>query len=517
MISNADIIGGVTFALPVITLFISFLILKWDGLKGSIAAWIVEVIIVLIIYPNTRIMESTIWANFDLWTAYAVLWTGFLFREMYKNTGLLDRLITVLDSVFNGTWGKSLTISGVVGGLIGAFNGFATYPITVTAIKEFGYEKWKSAAAYLVYFVWMLPFVSMWIGATVAQTGSHLPVIDMVTDIGILTIPLVVLSTYAFAKVLGIDFKKEHNMALMWLSMIGPIVSIIIFTILLPKLYMLTLIASAVLTFPILYLYSSKKNLRGASLKGLSTMGKLKPFGPIIIGIAVILLWSTSIMTRYLDHFNYTLKLWSFAPISINLLNNAGFFILVVALCSYIFIIKQKPAPKQKGQKVVVVKPNPLRDIVHGSKTGVNTFLTIFFGSGLVGMIMSSGQLTAIKNLLVTLGTYGYGIVLPIFSWFSGVVFAQGLPADLLLSSMQVTVGSAIILPLALLVSIVVIAVMGIANPLKPSLIYYTSTMAGAPREDQHYIFSTALKWELFALVILIIEVVLAITIFYHP
>ena len=185
MTIDADVLGTATFLLPVITLFVGFLVLKWDALKVSAAAWIVEVIVVLAAYPEASIVRSTIWANVDLWTGFAVLWTGFLFRQMYTNTGLLQRLVNILDSLFKSNWGKALTLSGVVGGLIGAFNGFATYPVTIAGIKELGYKGWRAATGYLVFFSASLAFVSLWIAAHIAEVGSHLPIIDLVPYMGV--------------------------------------------------------------------------------------------------------------------------------------------------------------------------------------------------------------------------------------------------------------------------------------------------------------------------------------------
>lgn len=504
MVTETDILGAITFLLPVITLFIGFLVLKWDALRVSLAAWIVEVIIVLVAYPEASIMRATVWANFNLWTGYAVLWTGFVFLQMYTNTGLLQRLIDVLGSLFKHNLGKALTLSGVIGGLIGAFNGFATYPVTIAGLKELKYENWRAATGYLVYFAWMVPFVSLWIGATIAQVGSHVPIVQLVPYLGALSIPLVFLSTFGFARILKISLKEEHNMQLLLLSIAGALLGIVIFTLIIPQYYLLTLIFTSVFILLFLVAYSRRKNLHGEIPKGVTKWGLFKPFMPIIIGIVVIIIWGLPQVTAFLNKFSFTLNLWGFPPVTINLLNNPGFYIFVIALASYLFLI---PVSEVK-HKV----SNPAKDIALASKMSWKTLLTLFFGGGMVGIMISAGQIEAVRNVLITLGTLGYGVVLVVFSWISGIVFAQGLPADLLLSTMQVGAEVAVGLPLAFLVGIVALVVMGPANPLKPSLLYYTATIAEAPESDHPKMFRTALIWQFAAMLIIAVEVAIAIT-----
>lgn len=504
MTIDPNVLGTVTFMLPIITLFIGFLVLKWDALKVSVAAWVVEVIIILIAYPDASIMRATIWANIDLWSAYAVIWTGFLFSQMYRNTGLLERLIQTLDSLFKSNWGKALTLSGVVGGLIGAFNGFATYPVTISGIKELGYENWRAAIGYLVFFSWMVPFVSLWIGGTIAQVGSHIPIIEFAPYIGALSIPLVFVSAIGFSHILEVNLKEPHNLALLLLTVFGGLTGIILFTILLPDFYIFTLIGSSIFTLIYLVAYKKSRNLEGEKIPGLTLSGMIRPFAPIIIGIVIILLWGTEPIKSIVAKAAFTLDLWGFTPIKINLISNPGFYILIIALASYLFVVK----PPAEGTK----PSTPLKDIITGSKISANTLITLFFGGGLVGIMTSAGQITAVRNILEQLSAIGYSVVLTVFSFISGIVFAAGVSADLLLSAMQV--GVSVGVPIAFLVAIVALVVMGPANPLKPALLYYTATIAEAPPNDHPTMFRTALVWQVLALVIIIIEVAITVWFF---
>ena len=505
MTIDADVLGTATFLLPVITLFVGFLVLKWDALKVSAAAWIVEVIVVLAAYPEASIVRSTIWANVDLWTGFAVLWTGFLFRQMYTNTGLLQRLVNILDSLFKSNWGKALTLSGVVGGLIGAFNGFATYPVTIAGIKELGYKGWRAATGYLVFFSASLAFVSLWIAAHIAEVGSHLPIIDLVPYMGVFSIPLTFLSAFGFAYILQVNLREEHNLALLILTALGSVTGIVIFTLIIPSLYLLTLIGSSMFILLYLVAYSRAKKLEREKL-GISAGGIIRPFAPIIIGILVILLWKIEPIAGIIAKAEFTLNLWSFRGVNINLIDNPGFFILVIALVSYLFKIHSKE-PNQKSS-------NPIKDIVTGTKMGSRTLATLFFGGGLVGMMLSTGQIATVGHVMSNLGSLAYGGVLSLFSFISGIVFAQGIPADLMLSSMQVGVSVAVGLPLAFIVAIAATVVMGPANPLKPSLLSYTAKVAGAPEEDHPQMFRTALLWQIAALIIIIVEVAIGVIFF---
>jgi lactate permease len=503
---DPNILGSITFLLPIITLFVGFLILKWDALKVSIAGWIVEIIVILFAYPEAEIMRASIWADISLWNAFAVIWTGFIFGQMYRNTGLLERLVKVLDSLFKHKWGKALTLSGVVGGLIGAFNGYATYPVTIQGIKELGYKGWRAATGYLVFLSSSIPFVSLWIAGTVAETSSHVPIAELVPYIGLLTIPLVFVSTFGFAHILKIDLRAEHNFALLILALLGAITGRIIFTQIIPSLYLLTLIGSSVFILLYLVLYSRIKNLEREKLTNISIGGIIRPFAPIVIGILVIILWKLEPIASIIARAEFTINLWNFSPVKLNLLNNPGFYILLIALSSYLFKIHQ---PKSDASN-----SNPFKDLIRGSRRSYKTMLTLFFGSGLVGMMLNAGQIAAVRNIIINLTALAYSVVLSLFSFASAMVFAEGLPADFLLSSMQI--GVDVKLPLAFLVAIIAIVTMGVADPVKPSLLKYTSTLAEAPDTDEPNMFRTALVWQLTEVAVIVVEVVLSVTFLFH-
>ena len=505
MVLDPATLDAITFLIPVVTLFIAFLVLRLDALKVAILGWVVEAIVIVLAFPRTNLITATIWADISLWIVFGVIWTGFLFREMYLNTGLLQRLVDILDSLFTSNWGKALTLSGTVGGLLGAFNGYATYPIAITGIKELGYSAWRSASGYLVFYSWSIPFVSLWIGAQVAHIGSKVPIIELAPYMGALALPLIVLSGYGFSKIIGINLREEHNAVLLFLTIMGNITGVLLFTLIFPRFYLITLIASGFFVFLYLWLFSRSGRIERGTLTDKSFSSLVRPFAPIVIGIAVILLWSWGPIETFIAQFEFTIHLWNYNPVQINLLSNPGFFILIIALSSYLFMMPLKTLQKQKERS------NPLRDIITGSKTSVRTLFTLAFGGGIVGMMLVSGQIAAVRDLLLAFSASGYSVVLVFFSFVSGIVFTEGTPAALLLSSMQVDAAVALGLPLAFLVAIVTFVVMGPADPLKPSVLSFTATLAGAPLEDEPKMFRTALVWQLAAVAIIIVEVILAV------
>ncbi len=291
----------------------------------------------------------------------------------------------------------------------------------------------------------------------------------------------------------------DHNFAILGLTVLGALLGRLVFTQLLPNLYLLTLIGSSGFIILFLALYSRVYKLGEPGEKG-SVIEKIKPFIPMLIGIVVILLWKWGPVLDIVAKAGFTLNLWGFAPVNINLLDNPAFFILIISFSSYLFKIKEN----QKGPS-----SNPVKDIIVGSGQSKRTMATLVFGSAIVGMMISAGQIGAVRNILVQLGSLGYDIFLVLFSFGSAMVFAEGLPADFLLSSMQVGIDQQLNVYIPFLISIIITVVMGIADPLKPSLLSYTSTLADSPPSDEPKMFRTALLWELAQITVVILEVVI--------
>ncbi|MEM0149328.1 MAG: hypothetical protein QXW10_00315 [Candidatus Micrarchaeaceae archaeon] len=503
------IIGAISLIIPLAALFVSFMIAKLDALRAAFVGFIVEIAMVVLFYPSARIIESSIWGTFETYSIFGVIWTGMIFGIMYRETGLLGRLLDVLRQVIHTGWGLVASLGGVVQGILGAFNGFAVYPIAIPAIKDLGYEPWRSATAYLVLASWTIPLVSLWIAGSLATAATHIPIAVMAPYVGIITIPLIFVSVFGGMRLLGEKFDRQ-NMAIASIYIISAIISLIIFAILIPQAYLLTLIVSGLLTLVLLVIYSRRSGTKTHFTYGIE--GILRPFWPIIIGIALIILW-TFPLAKYVAKANYALKLWTMTPVAINLLTTPAFFILVVALSTYLFRLKpqQGARMKQKPAQAAAKPLGPWAALVKGSRLSGNSLLTTFLGATFAGVAIVSGQVAAITKLMVGAGALAYPILLNIFSWGTGIVFATGTIAAFLISAPQVAVATTLSLPIGLLLGIVVVMTMGPANPLKPSLIAYTATLAGAPKNDQSKIFNNALKWMLIELVLTLIVTALMV------
>src|SRR5437879_13424297 len=94
-----------------------------------------------------------------MWSGFLVLYTGQIFGQSYRNTGLLEILLESVQSIVP-SWdqeGRAVALVTVVGGFIAAFNGFATYPVTIPGLVDLGFDGLSACASYLVYFSCPLP------------------------------------------------------------------------------------------------------------------------------------------------------------------------------------------------------------------------------------------------------------------------------------------------------------------------------------------------------------------------
>ena len=113
-----------------------------------------------------------------------------------------------------------------MGGFISAFNGFATYPVTIPGLVGLGFDGLSACASYLVYFSWTLPFNSLFIGPTISSAASRVPVVEIVRSAGVLSIPLIFLSLLGFLKILGFRFFEWETQILFWSLGLGNAIAI---------------------------------------------------------------------------------------------------------------------------------------------------------------------------------------------------------------------------------------------------------------------------------------------------
>ena len=81
--------------LPIAALFIGFLVFRLTAFKASFYAWILELVVVLAYYqqPPLKVIEASLWGIVTIWSGFLVLYTGQIFGQAYRSTGLLAVLL----------------------------------------------------------------------------------------------------------------------------------------------------------------------------------------------------------------------------------------------------------------------------------------------------------------------------------------------------------------------------------------------------------------------------------------
>jgi len=88
----------------------------------------------------------------------------------------------------------------------------------------------------------------------------------------------------------------------------------------------------------------------------------------------------------------------------------------------------------------------------------------------------------------------------------AGMAFGQGIPACSLFSKMQMSAADLVGVAPAVLLGIAAMVTMGPANPLKPSLLRYTSSLADIKGQDGE-MFNLAFKWQFGQLIAIVVMV----------
>ena len=476
--------------LPFAVLFSAFLIFKLDALRASLWAWLVEFVLVLVFYrmPLLKSLEASVWGNLTMWTGFMVLYTGQLFGQAYRSTGLLEILLESIRSMLpsRDVEGRSVALVTLVAGFIGAFNGFATYPVTIPGLVDIGFDGVQATTSYLVYFSWTLPFNSLFIAPNISNAASHVPVVDIVRVAGLLTIPLVFLSMLGFLKILGFRFFAWKSQILFWTTGLSNVIAIILFTQVWPSYYILMLIAGAAFCLAGLYVYgrlAKRKTPQDAisARPSYTSMSLFKAYAPLLLGVAIVIITRSPGVSAWLERFQFSVAAWGYNRISINIFTTAGFYIFVTALVCYVFRNKQANAAK---------------DFLAASKRSGRSLATLCVGSATVYLMVDSGQIAQLGKILARGGTFVYSSLYPLVAFLGGMAFGQGLPGDFLFSRMQVSIAPTLGIPLVVLVGIITVVTMGPPNALKPTQIAFSASLANVKGRDGE-IFRICLPWVL--------------------
>jgi lactate permease len=481
--------------LPFAVLFCAFLIFKLDALRASLWAWLVEFVLVLAFYhmPLLKSLQASLWGNITMWTGFMVLYTGQIFGQAYRSTGLLEILLESIRSMLpsRDLEGRSVALVTLVAGFIGAFNGFATYPVTIPGLVDIGFDGVQATTSYLIYFSWTLPFNSLFLAPNISYAASHVPIVDIVRVAGLLTIPLVFLSMLGFLKILGFRFFAWKSQFLFWTTGLANVLAIVLFTQVWPSYYILMLVAGAAFSLVCLYAYGRLAKRRASADRepertSYSSLSLFKAYAPLLLGVAIVMVTKVHSVSAWLDHFQFGVAAWGYSRISINILTTSGFYIFVTALACYVFPYK---------------RANAAKDFVVASKRSGRSIATLCVGSAAVYLMVDSGQIAELGRTLASAGTFVYASCYPLVAFLGGMAFGQGLPGDFLFSRMQVSIAPTLGIPLMVLVGIITVVTMGPPNALKPTQIAFASSLANVKGKDGE-IFRICLPWVLLQLVV---------------
>jgi len=495
--------------LPIAALFVGFLVFRLSAFMASFYAWVIELVVVLAYYqqPPLKIAEASLWGIITIWSGFLVLYTGQIFGQAYRSTGLLAVLLNSVGSLVpaHDKQAQALALVVVIGGFIGAFNGFAVYPVAIPGLVELGFDAVPTITSFLVYFAWPQPFVSLFIVPNISNVATHVPIPDIARAAGVVAIPLVFVSILGFIKLLGFRFLTARTQFLFWSMSLSNVAALILFTQVWPQYGILTLIAGAAISLVVLYVYGRANVMpapeaeaaaaTSAASPAYSAGMQLRAFAPLLLGVIIVLATMLPSAKSALEHLAFQAGGFGYKPISINIFTSAGFFVFVTALVCYPFALRHS---------------NVAKDFWAATKRARSSLSTLAVGSALVYLLVDTGQIQLLARVLSNGGRDVYAWLSPLMETLGGMAFGQGLPADFLLASMQTPVAPLLGIPLAVLVGIVTVMSEGPPNPLKPTQIAYTQSLANVIGKDGE-IFRTTLKWQALSLVAATIAAVLLV------
>ena len=494
--------------LPFATLVAGFLVFRLSALMTAILTCAVEFLVVIAYYHLSLVksIEAGLWGNLTMWSVFILLWSGQIFGQTFRATGLIPVLLDSFGSLspLSDRRGRALTLVTLLSAFVGTFNLYAVYPVAIPALAELGFDGVRAAAGYLIYASWCIPFAALFIGAVIASTATGLPVAEIARASGLLTIPLVFVSIYGTYRILGFRFFERGSQTLFWIMSLSNIAGIVLFTQLWPRYHELTLMAGGVFALPLLALYgrSQKRSLllnpslnssaavdTSAALRPVTHYTRsmqIKAYVPLLLAIAYAIVTRLPAIAKALSAFDFSVAAWGFNPVRINLLTTPAIPLFVAIATCYAVRLK---------------KASFVSDFVRGTTHGASSLSTLLFGSATVYLMVSTGQIVFLGQVLARSGKTVYQVLDAVLIFLGGMTFGQGAPAIFLFSRMQVTSAVKLGLPLILLVGLVNLVAMGPTNAVKPALIRFAASLVDVKGRDRD-IFRIGLYWGLIQIVV---------------
>lgn len=493
--------------LPFVTLVAGFLLFRLNALMTSILTFAVQFVVVVTYYhlPVIKSVEAGLWGNLTMWSVFILLWSGQIFGQTFRATGLTPALLDSFSAVVptKDRQVRALTMITLLSAFVGTFNLYAVYPVAIPALADLGFGGVASAAGYLIYASWCIPFAALFIGALVASAATGLPVDRIAGASGLLAIPLVFVSMVGTYRILGFRFRTRQSQTLFWMLCLSDIAGLILFTQVWPRYHELTLMSGGVIALLFLFLYGrmnrtdspaaeTVESTPGGVAAPLSqpvhyTLGmRMKAYFPLLIAIAYTMLTRIPAVSHVFSGFDFNVSAWGFSPVKINLLTTPAVPLIVAILSCYAVRLK---------------KASLVQDVTRGTAHGASSLSTLLFGSATVYLMVATGQIAFLGQVLAQGGRTVYQVLDSVLIFLGGMTFGQGAPAIFLFSRLQMSSAAKLGLPLVLLVGLVNLIAMGPTNAVKPALIRFAASLVNIKGGDRT-IFRIGLYWGIVQIVV---------------
>jgi L-lactate permease len=206
---------------------------------------------------------------------------------------------------------------------------------------------------------------------------------------------------------------------------------------------------------------------------------QIKAYIPLLLAIAYAIITHLPAVAAALSRIEFQVAAWGLAPVKINFLTTPALPLLVAIASCYAVRLKKASLPN---------------DFIRGTRHGASSLSTLLFGSATVYLMVSTGQIVFLGQMLARGGRTTYEVLDAALIFLGGMTFGQGAPAILLFSRMQITSAVKLGLPLTLLVGLVNLVAMGPTNAVKPALIRFAASLVDIKGRDRD-IFRIGLYW----------------------
>lgn len=435
--------GGITVVttvlsfLPIITLLVCLLMLKMSASKSGAISFLVALIICIFIFrPDLFGLSVMLSKGFGLAVfVIFIIWGAMFLYNLVNEVGALNVINKNISILIDDKYVQFLFLAWVFAPFLQGIAGFGVPVIVVTPILiAMGFDPVVSAAGVLLGHCWSISFGSM---------GSSIYAIDMVTKTaGKEIVPYMAIYGILAMLIMGmaVSFvyggKKYLSKGLPYVIITSCVMGAVLY--LLARLQMFSVIGlmtgiSGLITLFALYKIKNRKN--GGSVKlysdKLSLVESLLPYILIVLfSITFFILGPKWAIT--LDFPGYTsLSGVEIAAeegyVTFNLLKFPFSIILISSLLSMIVYRKRKCIDGEVFKKV----------ISNTVKKCVPTSITLVFLLCMAQIMMDSGMISSIANLLVLIAASVYPAVSPFIGLLGAFITGSNTNSNVLFGNLQ--------------------------------------------------------------------------------